>query len=267
MWAEAHHSRKPFAHFQLTSQSTISLPWMTMMPLQMSFQSHNRKFACTSFHIGGFIFVRYGHKTWYFICCIFLVLLIIDFISSASLVLYSITITLIGEERAGVCEPRQANLCLWAIQRGQGSGFLSEGSSWLTAYMSEQRRFWFAWGIRLHSFTRKRWRSASRLCCGRNGPTRHIPDVLDAAKVGWHCWPFQTLFCWRKASTILALCGLVLSSWNVELFKPKRQRKGNTWGCKTSSIYCWQFRIPGMTERSMCLSAITPAQTITLPSL
>ena len=29
-----------------------------------------------------------------------------------------------------------------AIQRGQGSGFLSEGSSWLTAFMSEQRRFW-----------------------------------------------------------------------------------------------------------------------------
>ena len=29
-----------------------------------------------------------------------------------------------------------------AIQRGQGSGFLSEGSSWLTAYMSEQQRFW-----------------------------------------------------------------------------------------------------------------------------
>ena len=29
-----------------------------------------------------------------------------------------------------------------AIQRGQGSRFLSEGSSWLTACMSEQRRFW-----------------------------------------------------------------------------------------------------------------------------
>ena len=29
-----------------------------------------------------------------------------------------------------------------AIQRSQGSGFLSEGSSWLTACMSEQRRFW-----------------------------------------------------------------------------------------------------------------------------
>ena len=29
-----------------------------------------------------------------------------------------------------------------AIQRGQGSGFLSEGFSWFTACMSEQRRFW-----------------------------------------------------------------------------------------------------------------------------
>ena len=29
-----------------------------------------------------------------------------------------------------------------AIQRGQGSGFLSEGSTWLTACMSEQRKFW-----------------------------------------------------------------------------------------------------------------------------
>ena len=30
-----------------------------------------------------------------------------------------------------------------AIQRGLGSGFLSEGSSWLTACMSEQRMFWW----------------------------------------------------------------------------------------------------------------------------
>ena len=29
-----------------------------------------------------------------------------------------------------------------AIQRGQGSGFLSESSSWFSACMSEQRRFW-----------------------------------------------------------------------------------------------------------------------------
>ena len=34
------------------------------------------------------------------------------------------------------------NCACQAIQRGQGSGFLSEGSSWLTACMSEQWRFW-----------------------------------------------------------------------------------------------------------------------------
>ena len=34
------------------------------------------------------------------------------------------------------------NFACPAIQRGQGSGFLSEGSSWLTACMNEQRRFW-----------------------------------------------------------------------------------------------------------------------------
>ena len=38
------------------------------------------------------------------------------------------------------------NCACQAIQRGQGSGFLSEGSSWLTACMSEQRRLrWLAW--------------------------------------------------------------------------------------------------------------------------
>ena len=34
------------------------------------------------------------------------------------------------------------NCACQAIQRGQGPVFLSEGSSWLTASMSEQRRFW-----------------------------------------------------------------------------------------------------------------------------
>ena len=36
-----------------------------------------------------------------------------------------------------------------AIQRGQGSGFLSEGSSRLTACMSEQRRFWRDFAARI----------------------------------------------------------------------------------------------------------------------
>ena len=34
------------------------------------------------------------------------------------------------------------NCACLAIQRGQGTGFLSEGSSWLTACMNEQWRFW-----------------------------------------------------------------------------------------------------------------------------
>ena len=50
--------------------------------------------------------------------------------------------------------PRQANLCLRAFRHdkfhlrmpshseGQGSGFLAEGSSWFTACICEQRRFW-----------------------------------------------------------------------------------------------------------------------------
>ena len=45
-----------------------------------------------------------------------------------------------------------------AIQRGQGSGFLSEGSSWYTAYMSEQRRFWRDCAMR-----RLAWTFAARI--------------------------------------------------------------------------------------------------------
>ena len=40
------------------------------------------------------------------------------------------------------CIMTNFNCAYPAIQRGQGSGFLSKGSSWLTAFMSEQRRFW-----------------------------------------------------------------------------------------------------------------------------
>ena len=44
-----------------------------MLPLKISFQSHARKFACTAFHIGGFLFVQYGHKaSWFFLAAYFL---------------------------------------------------------------------------------------------------------------------------------------------------------------------------------------------------
>ena len=70
--SRSHHSWKPFADFWLTNQSTISLPRMTKMPLLMSFQSHAKKFACTSFHIGGFLFVRYDQKaSWDFLAADF----------------------------------------------------------------------------------------------------------------------------------------------------------------------------------------------------
>ena len=38
---------------------------------KLSFQSHAIKVACTSFHIGGFLFVRYGHKAWDFLAAYF----------------------------------------------------------------------------------------------------------------------------------------------------------------------------------------------------
>ena len=57
------------------------------------------------------------------------------------------------------------------IQRGQGSGFLSEGSSWLTACMSEQRRFW-----------RDCADAQARLNL-RCSHRRYVPNLLDAVHV------------------------------------------------------------------------------------
>ena len=58
-----------------------------------------------------------------------------------------------------------------AIQRGQGSGLLSEGSSWLTAYMSEQWRFW-----------RDCADAQARLNL-RCSHRRYVPNSLDAAQL------------------------------------------------------------------------------------
>ena len=89
--------------FNLQVSQLLLCPEWLWCHYKMSFPSHARMFTYTSFHIGGFLFVRYGHKDLLgFSCCIFLVLFIIDFISFASLALYSIIITLTGEERAGL---------------------------------------------------------------------------------------------------------------------------------------------------------------------
>ena len=69
-----------------------------------------------------------------------------------------------------------------AIQRGQRSGFLSEGSSWLTACMSEQRRFW-----------RDCADSQARLNL-RCSHRRSVPNSLDAVhmiKFNNHQWKVE----------------------------------------------------------------------------
>ena len=57
------------------------------------------------------------------------------------------------------------------FKRGQGSGFLSEGSFWLTACMSEQRRFW-----------RDSADAQARLNL-RCSHRRWVPNSLDAVQV------------------------------------------------------------------------------------
>ena len=58
-----------------------------------------------------------------------------------------------------------------AIERGQGSGFLSEGSSLLAAYTSEQRKFW-----------RDCADAQARLNL-RCSHRRYEPNSLDAARI------------------------------------------------------------------------------------
>ena len=84
----------------ITHQSvSYSLFWMTMMPLQMPFQSLENSHV---YHSILAVFFLYGIviRPFGMFLVQLLILLIIDFISSASLVLYIIIVTLIREERA-----------------------------------------------------------------------------------------------------------------------------------------------------------------------
>ena len=58
-----------------------------------------------------------------------------------------------------------------AIQRGQGFGFLFEGSSWLIAYMSEQWRFW------------RDCADAQARLNHRCSHRRYVPNSLDMAQL------------------------------------------------------------------------------------
>ena len=60
-----------------------------------------------------------------------------------------------------------------AIQRGQGYGFLSESSSWHTACMSEQRRFWRDCADA---------QAHLNVCCSHR---RWVPNSLDVVHFIW----------------------------------------------------------------------------------
>ena len=74
------------------------------------------------------------------------------------------------------------------IQRGQGSGFLSEGSSWLTACMSEQQRFW-----------RDCADAQARLNL-RCSHMRWVPNSLDAVHIFKGCLIILANSCWNTFS-------------------------------------------------------------------
>ena len=81
-----------------------------------------------------------------------------------------------------------------AIQRGQGSGFLSEGSSWLTASMSEQRRFWRDCADAIS--TKFAWRGPNVYDQRLDGNlTERVFDYFKAHRVDSHC----LLLCWDRA--------------------------------------------------------------------
>ena len=97
-----------------------------------------------------------------------------------------------------------------------------------------------AWGIRCHSSPRKRRRSAIVLCSvilfwTALPRTSHTCSIqLRSGDIAGHS-KRPTLLACRNPSTILAWCGLALSSWKMPLL-PIGRRKGNTWGRKISSM-------------------------------
>ena len=114
------------------------------------------------------------------------------------------------------------NCACSAIQRGQGSGFLSEDSSWFTACMSEQRRFWRAcasaqsrcfaarigdkYQIRL---TRSKWWLKNTF----QGPSQH--SVFYSA---WINMALPARVPWYNKSTLLQSGGGVLCSVSCDAY-------------------------------------------------
>ena len=141
------HGRKSFKNFSLLLMYIISYVNITLE------QMHVNNFACVKFICSHeakssppltVFLCLYGVKVTPFIIML-LVLLPNVTIASSPAAVFSPHNHLSPVKRICVFEHSvmtNFNCACPAIQRGQGSGFLSEGSSRLTACMSEQRKFW-----------------------------------------------------------------------------------------------------------------------------
>ena len=75
-----------------------------------------------------------------------------------------------------------------------------------------------------------------------------------------------TASCCSKCCTIRALCGLALSSMNIDLSANAwLSKRGTTRGASTLSRYFWPVRLPSRTYKSNLQSKEKQPQTITLP--
>ncbi len=78
-------------------------------------------------------------------------------------------------------------------------------------------------------------------------------DIAGQGKTSTWC-------CANKFIEILAVWGLALSCWNVILCP---FTNGTTMGIRMASQYCWAFRMPWTTTRSVQRLYVMPAQTMT----
>ena len=162
-----------------------------------------------------------------------------------------------------------------AIQRGQGSGFLSEGSSWFTACMSEQRRF-----------CRDCADAQARLNL-RCSHRRLVPNSLGAAHITVECvihiidfflsesWLTSEdglLQKWYPVYSSHRCCVLVyLSTFNRRTMTLKSKHLSVTWRKSTNSVspvtpgYNKNYRFRMRLSPSVCITWMSQMTAFHLP--
>ena len=114
------------------------------------------------------------------------------------------------------------------IQRGQGSSFLSKGSSWLTACMSGQRRFWRDCA----------WRGPFDVCTSYFGCMNQYDQTFDLKINVGHCDLYSMVqwFCliaWRLFDAQTLLFGI------MSQYDPKFDLKINIGHCDLYFMVQW----------------------------